>query len=173
VVSLDKCNSCHFKLEFHGRNRNTIEHCVKCHNPAKTETGRPASAGKQQSISFQAMIHGIHAGAEREGGYQIYGGSGTKYDYSGVEYPGDLRNCAACHVNNSEQVSSVPQTASPLNDPKAPIPFVGPVTAACTGCHNSATTYAHAAANTTAIGESCNVCHGPNASFSVTRVHGR
>ena len=45
VVSLTKCNQCHFKLDAHGGNRNTIEQCAVCHNPALTETGRPAAMG--------------------------------------------------------------------------------------------------------------------------------
>jgi OmcA/MtrC family decaheme c-type cytochrome len=173
VVSTDKCNQCHFMLEFHGRSRNTVEQCVKCHNPAKTETGRPAAMGGQQSISFRTMIHGIHAAEMREGGYAVYGGSGSKNDYSEVAYPGDLRNCQKCHINNTEQVSNMPATASPVVDPNAPISYVGPVTAACTACHNSPKTYAHATANTTAVGESCNVCHGTNSTFSVNKVHAR
>jgi len=173
VVQIEKCNQCHFMLEAHGRNRNTIDQCVLCHNPGRTETGRPAAMGKQMSISFKTMIHGIHAGEMREGGYVMYGGSGTKYDFSHVPYPGDLRNCAECHVNGSEQVTNVPATAAAVNDPNAPIGYVGPVTAACAGCHNSAATYSHAASHTTAIGESCNVCHGVNGAFSVNKVHAR
>lgn len=171
VVKIEKCNQCHFMLEAHGRNRNSIDECVKCHNPAKIETGRPASAGKQQSISFRTMIHGIHGAEMRTGGYQIYGGSGTKYDYSEVAYPGDLRNCTKCHVNNSEQTNSMPADAAPVYDPNSPLGTIPPITAACTACHNSTKAFSHAAANTTAIGESCNVCHGPNGEFSVNKVH--
>jgi OmcA/MtrC family decaheme c-type cytochrome len=173
AVTIEKCNQCHFKLEAHGRNRNTIEECVLCHNPNKTETGRPAAAGQQASISMERMIHGIHAAEMREGGYVLYGGSGTKYDYSEVVYPGDLRNCQKCHVNGSEQASNMPATASAVNDPNAPVSPVAPITAACTACHNSVVSYSHALASTNAVGESCAACHGAGGDFSVDRVHAR
>ncbi len=107
----------------------------------------------------------------REGGYAVYGGSGAKNDYSEVAYPGDLRNCTKCHVNNSEQTNSMPADAAPVWDPNSPLGTLQPITAACTACHNSTKAFSHAAANTTAIGESCNVCHGPNGQFSVNKVH--
>jgi hypothetical protein len=48
---------------------------------------------------------------------------------------------------------------------------MGPETAACLACHVTTAAAAHAQANTSAIGESCAACHGPNAAFSVSKVH--
>ena len=172
VVSLAKCNQCHYSLSLHGGNRNTVEQCVLCHNPALTETGRPGAMGKAQSLSFRTMIHGIHGAEMREGGYVIYGRTGTKYDYSHVGYPGDLRNCQKCHINGTEQ-PPMPETASSVNDPKAPINPVAPITAACTACHNSVVTYSHALANTNKLGEGCAACHAAGMDFSVDKVHAR
>ncbi len=45
------------------------------------------------------MIHSIHRGEQLENGFTV-----GSHDYSDVVYPGDLRNCDTCHVNNSQQV---------------------------------------------------------------------
>ena len=173
VVDTAKCNVCHLLLEMHGRNRNQVEHCVQCHNVNQTDAaGRPASAGAAQSISFRLMIHSIHTGADSNRPFVIYGGSGSANDFSDVRFPGDRRNCQKCHVNGSEQLP-LPATVSPVNNPRAPFNPLGAVTAACTGCHTEDATYSHALANTTILGESCSVCHGSSALFSVDRVHAR
>jgi OmcA/MtrC family decaheme c-type cytochrome len=173
VVEIEKCNACHLQLEMHGRSRNRIEYCVRCHNVNQTDAaGRPATAGPAQSINFKVMIHSIHTGENLTREFAIYGGSGAKTDFSGVRFPGDRRNCAKCHVNGSEQLP-LPDYVSTVNNPRAPFNPVGAVTAACTGCHTEDAVYSHALTNTTALGESCSVCHGPNADFSINRMHAR
>jgi hypothetical protein len=90
----------------------------------------------------------------------------------GHGHPGDLRNCQKCHVNGTEQ-PPMPETASSVNDPKAPMNPVAPITAACTACHNSMVTYSHALANTNKLGEGCAACHASGMDFSVDKVHAR
>jgi OmcA/MtrC family decaheme c-type cytochrome len=173
VVEIAKCNVCHLRLDMHSGSRNQIDHCVKCHNVNQTDgIGRPAAAGPTQSINFKLMIHGIHTGENLTRELAIYGSSGTKYNFSHVRFPGDRRNCAKCHVNNSEQLP-LPDGVSAVNNPRAPINPVGAITAACTGCHTSDSAYSHALANTTVIGESCAVCHGRNSEFSINKAHAR
>jgi hypothetical protein len=47
-----------------------------------------------------------------------------------------------------------------------------PTTAACTACHVKLSDTAHAAAQTAGSNrESCDVCHGASAAFSVDQVH--
>jgi hypothetical protein len=47
-----------------------------------------------------------------------------------------------------------------------------PTTAACTACHLKLSATAHAATQTQGTnGETCDVCHGANADFSVDSVH--
>ncbi len=171
VVSLDKCNSCHFSLSLHGDNRNKIEQCVLCHNPNETDVARrPATAGAPETVNFTAMIHRIHTGKEGTRELTIYGFGGSKNDFSGVGYPGNRRNCSQCHVNGSENLPLVGERL-PAKDPRNLVTTLGPVTTACTGCHQSRDALSHALANTTAIGESCAACHGANSEFSVSRVH--
>jgi OmcA/MtrC family decaheme c-type cytochrome len=161
VVATAKCNGCHSALSFHGDNRNAIEACVICHNPGKT--GGPAPG---LPISFSVMIHRIHTGSELTIPYSF----SASANFNEVGYPGDRRDCAACHVNGSEQL---PLSAKllPVTDPSGPLNPMGPVTAACTGCHTQLFTASHALANTNALGESCAACHGPNSEFSIDRVH--
>jgi OmcA/MtrC family decaheme c-type cytochrome len=142
VVALANCNLCHTELAFHGVNRNNVDVCVMCHNP--TLAGR----NSQLSVNFANTIHRVHL-------------EGT--------YPNLLNRCTACHIEGTQNlpgkaVASVSQPAGPLN----PIP---PQTSACTSCHTSIAAYSHAVTNTSNLGEACVVCHGPNATFSVNRVH--
>jgi cytochrome c5 len=74
-----------------------------------------------------------------------------------------------CHANGSEQ--TLPAGLSAVLDPQGPINPVQPITGACTGCHTAIATASHALANTTVLGESCQVCHATGAAFSVAQVH--
>ncbi|MEZ5352503.1 MAG: OmcA/MtrC family decaheme c-type cytochrome [Bryobacteraceae bacterium] len=173
VVSLEKCNSCHASLSLHGDNRNTIEACVICHNPTANDSARrPATAGAPESIDFRMMIHRIHSGPEVGRPYIIYGFGGSVNDFSDVEFPGDRRNCSTCHVDGSEQLPLRAGLAQPA-DPRGPVNPLGPTAAACTSCHSGLPAASHAVSNTNAVGESCAVCHGPNAEFSINRAHAR
>lgn len=173
VVSIAKCNSCHTKLSLHGGNRDRIEQCVLCHNPAATDVARrPASAGPAQSIEFALMIHRIHSGEELSREFAVYGNGNVRHDYNEVLFPGDRRNCSACHVNGSENLPLREDLVN-VTDPRGLVSPMGPATAACTGCHDTRAAASHALTNTNAIGESCAVCHGPNADFAVSKAHAR
>jgi OmcA/MtrC family decaheme c-type cytochrome len=160
VVSIDKCNACHLKLSMHGSQRNQIQQCVQCHNNKKTD-----SAGT--AIAFKLMIHRIHTGEDLQIPYTI-----GKTDMTKIVFPGDRRDCAKCHVNNSEQLP-LPAGLLPVDTPNEPYTPLGPVSAACLGCHTDTAVYAHAYSMTTTIGESCASCHGANEDASVSRVHAR
>jgi OmcA/MtrC family decaheme c-type cytochrome len=191
IVSIDKCNQCHGFLSLHGENRNQIEQCVLCHNPGETDKARRAVATKPsekalppQSVDFALMIHKIHKGElmkEENRGYTVVGYGGTDHDFSEVRFPafspnasaGDMRNCNLCHVNGSEQLP-LQSGLHKVTDPQGVLNPVGRTTAACTACHGSTAAASHALANTTEqLGESCDVCHGGNAEFSVNKAHAR
>jgi OmcA/MtrC family decaheme c-type cytochrome len=160
IVAIEKCNSCHGALSFHGGSRNTTEQCVICHNPTKTGGTAPGT-----SVDMRVLVHRLHTGKELERPYTI--GSFVAQEFG---YPGDRRNCGQCHVNNSEQLP-LSATHNNVADPAGPLNPMGPETAACTGCHDSIQALSHALANSPKGNESCGTCHGPTGDFSVNRLH--
>jgi OmcA/MtrC family decaheme c-type cytochrome len=175
VVSLDKCNSCHGNLSLHGDNRNQIEQCVLCHAPNTDDRAyRPADQMPANSIQMAYMVHRIHTGEHSEQEYTLYGRGGTAYPFhEEVRYPGDLRNCNACHVDGSEQKVAQPGLLA-VQHPRGVLNPMGPATAACTGCHTETFTASHALSNTTEkLGEACGACHSTDYEFGVPKVHAR
>ncbi|HEY4362929.1 MAG TPA: OmcA/MtrC family decaheme c-type cytochrome [Bryobacteraceae bacterium] len=170
VVDIAKCNVCHNTLSVHGNNRNQVNQCVLCHAPNATDADvRPVAAAPNQGINLALMVHKIHNGTGLTTDFTIYGFGGSKNNFNDVEFPGDLRDCAKCHVNGSE----VPplKAVAAVTDPRGPINPVQPTASACTGCHDDLSTASHALSNTSVLGESCAVCHGANAEFAVPKVH--
>ena len=94
------CNNCHFDLELHGFNRNTVESCVICHNPSMTDAARrPADQMPAESISMASMAHRIHTGAEQPNGYSLWGRGGELVlDHAALPPPATGRNCNMCHI---------------------------------------------------------------------------
>ncbi len=162
VVALSKCSNCHQNLGFiHGGRRGNTQECVICHNPTLSD------GTSKQSVSFATQIHSIHRGENLTNPYIL----GTT-NYQEVLFPGDLRDCTTCHVNNSYQVDNVGAVAS-VASPGGFTPTTPPISAACQGCHDDKATASHALANTTALGESCVTCHGISGQFAVDTVHAR
>jgi len=188
VVSLDKCNACHTNLSLHGTNRDRIEQCVMCHNPSENDASTRANAKDPtdkatpaQSVDFGYMIHHIHGGADVKAytgaGYTVVGYGGSHNDFSTVRYPvmnstggsGNIGYCEMCHVNNSEQ--NLPVGLNAVAMPQSTVNPMPRTTADCTACHATTATLSHAVGNTSKLGESCRVCHGPSADWAVSRVH--
>ena len=167
VVSLASCNKCHEKLQLHGSNRNQIEACVVCHNPTLVD----GSGDEAESVSMQWMVHKLHTGEELENDY-ILGDTSFKE----VLYPGDRRNCNACHAGNTYTVP-LPFTNAATATPKNFWSPTMPVATACISCHDGVATAAHAFINTAIFGttqvESCAVCHKESAAHAVSKVHAR
>ena len=187
VVDIKSCNACHTALSVHGTLRNQTQYCVLCHNPSQTDSAQRVNAtnpddkaAAPQGVNFDLLVHRIHTGENLQAdnkSYTIVGFGGSHNDFTDVRFPqmspqgapGDTRNCSACHVNGSEQ--NLPVGLNAVKDPQGPLNPEQAVTAACTGCHVSLGAASHALANTTTLGESCQVCHGPNAEFNVAKVH--
>jgi len=97
VVTDEACTSCHTRMEFHGGSRRGVQMCNLCHveeNSINPESGN--------TIDFQVMIHKLHMGANLPSvaagdPYFFIGYMGAEYNFSEVEYPGDMRDCAQCH----------------------------------------------------------------------------
>jgi OmcA/MtrC family decaheme c-type cytochrome len=185
VVSLTKCNACHQDLAVlfsHGNQRITIEHCVICHNPNGSDIGRRAKPedAPGESIEFARMIHRIHTGEELTQDYSIFGFSGTAASFNEVTYPGDRRNCLACHVNAASYALPLPITNQPVVTERDFFSPRGSATAACTGCHDSRDVAAHTYLNTAFFpkdpntpAEACGTCHGTGTDLDVAKVHAR
>jgi OmcA/MtrC family decaheme c-type cytochrome len=165
IVATENCNKCHAFLSLHGGNRNNAQYCSECHNPNATAASPAGSTLPPQAIDFRTMVHKIHTGEELTTDYSI----GTT-SFNDVVYPGDRRNCTACHINNSQELP-LPDGLLPVVDPRGLLNPDLPTTAACTGCHTTVYAASHALANTTRLGESCAACHGTSADFSVDKVH--
>ena len=185
-VSITNCNKCHQDLGVvfsHGNQRFAIQHCVICHNPNGTDLARrPADHSQDpgESIEFARMIHRIHTGEELTQDYTIFGNSGVGASFNEVTYPGDRRNCLACHVNAAAVALPLPLTNVPVVTDRDFFSPRGSATAACTGCHDSRDVAAHAFLNTayfpnspTVPAEACGTCHGTGTDLDVAKVHAR
>lgn len=166
------CNSCHNE-SLHNGNRNQFDYCVLCHNPNETDQAqRPADQMPAESVNFGGLIHKIHNGANRNW-RSVYGIGGFEDSYPSVTFPSDLGKCDLCHVNGSEQLP-LPAGLLPVKNPVGPITSMGRASESCLGCHDtSPSAIIHVMTNTTQLGESCEVCHGPDDEFSVSKVHAR
>jgi hypothetical protein len=159
VVDDYNCESCHSNLAFHGGVRHDPQYCNTCHMPQELDFDGT------QTFHFKYMIHSIHRGEDLAKGFIIAG-----EDYSDVVYPGDLRDCATCHVNNSQQVP-VASGLLPTMTPQAWWSPMAPNAAACLSCHDDDDAAAHAYSNTAFFGESCGTCHGEGRDAAVDKVH--
>jgi len=171
VVEDYNCESCHVDLVLHGNNRTNANYCVTCHMPLATDEAQVRPGNPEQTIHFKYMIHAIHRGAELEKGFVVAGFNQSIHDYSDVEYPGDLRNCDKCHLNNSQQLSGLPAGLLPTLTPQALWSPMQPQAAACLSCHDSDDAAIHAYTNTAFFGESCVTCHGEGKVAAVDKVH--
>jgi OmcA/MtrC family decaheme c-type cytochrome len=189
IVGLSNCNQCHASLSLHGTLRSNSEYCVMCHNPSQTDVGRRTGATNPadqalspQSINFNLMIHRLHFGSNAaadgpKNPYVIVGFGGSHNDFSDVNFPAmsptgsvtDTRNCTLCHINNSQL--NLPIGLNNVTDPQGWVNPNSTISSACSGCHVSKPHASHMLANTTALGESCTVCHSAGADQAVDKVH--
>jgi OmcA/MtrC family decaheme c-type cytochrome len=157
-----QCNVCHKRLQLHGGSRQNTQLCVMCHNPK-------ATAGQGgETINFRTLIHRIHTGEELQNEFRI----GNNFVANEIRFPGDRRNCAKCHVNDSYKLP-LPEGLVFADNPKGFFTPWGPAASACLGCHDSQDAAAHAFIMTAPFGESCAACHGEGKDFAVSRVHAR
>ena len=207
IVDVKKCMVCHDgrqhgdtivpRLSLHGANRNEEPGlCVMCHNPNQTDAAY-RSTGVEESIDFKRMVHGIHAGGFRKSPLVIIGFRGAVLNFSGVRFPGELRNCLNCHIDQhgkgtfelplASKLGSTIASASMLN----PLPGfievnpandlrISPTAATCSACHDSREVREHMKSKGASFGvvqsvlegkEQCVTCHGPGREKSVRRAH--
>lgn len=157
VVTTEACNRCHDPLAIHGGTRREVGYCVTCHTSQNVD---PESG---DTVDIKVMIHRIHRGANlpsvKAGNpYYIVGNSLRSFDFSGVVWPQDVRNCTTCHAGAQGEVWKTQPSAE-----------------ACGSCHdnvNFQTGQNHGGgpqANT-----ACKTCHpadGPEFGLSVAGAH--
>ncbi len=161
VVTDAACNSCHTRLEFHGGSRRGVGMCNLCHtdsNSINPETGN--------TFDFQVMIHKIHMGANLPSvvagdPYTFVGYMDHVEDFSGVQYPWDMRDCGKCHQGTQGERWLTRPTVKP-----------------CASCHDR--TYfgtgeppegwtRHTAGPRD--DSECHVCHGEDSLEPITKSH--
>lgn len=171
MTDVGSCNGCHDKLALHGGGRVDTQYCVMCHNPGTTD---PESG---ENLNLSTMVHKIHAGkylkAKTGNDYTIWGYNNSKNDYAEVAFPGNVRNCAACHSADT----AAKKALTPQGDNWKTTPSKG----ACLTCHQSdagspwanihLTTLklgatAQAVSNTTCAG-----CHADGKAQSTEKAH--
>jgi len=171
IVDMAKCNDCHGKLALHGGQRTVMGECLMCHNPNTDDHEvRPEDRMPAESVQLKWMIHRIHMGEELMNDYTIFGYRSSEHNYNHVVYPGDLRNCEACHYPGT-YTPPMPEGTLPTTTPREAYSPMMPAAAACLSCHDSETAALHAYVNTAPFGESCAACHGDGKAFSVDKVH--
>jgi len=197
VVAGANCAQCHgtfsVDLDIHGGSRNNVEYCVVCHNANVSDFARRRHAvatgavAATETIHLKPLLHRLHTGESlSQKPFIVYGfgsapANNTPHDFGDVRYPRDRRDCAACHVADTQLVplpsgvlptrtsevtgsgGSATETATGSQPPTA---------AACLSCHDDADAALHAEINTPMGGaESCAVCHGEGKLADVATVH--
>ncbi|HZT09221.1 MAG TPA: c-type cytochrome [Chloroflexota bacterium] len=180
IVKTENCNACHGTLATHGGTRRNTEFCVMCHNATQSDADKRMAVGgplPPEPVQFRNFIHRIHTGEDLTRPFVVYGGSPTApqpVDLAAVHpFPKDRANCALCHVQDSYMISQTLEASAALRvilDGQV-VRELPPVTAACTGCHDSPQAFAHAASQTSGGVESCALCHAQGRPYSVTTVH--
>ena len=182
IVQTETCNGCHGALALHGGGRRNVELCVICHNAVVADTDkRNIRAGPMppESVLFSNMVHRIHTNEDLTKPFIIYGGAATNVqpvDLAAIEpFPEDRANCAVCHQQGTFNIT--PQLAAKTGVKVTVggnvVRQMGPITAACTGCHDSDQATAHAVSPLAGGGDAelCGTCHGTGRQFSPTAVH--
>jgi OmcA/MtrC family decaheme c-type cytochrome len=196
VVDDANCQTCHgeFSLDFsvHGNLRNQQQYCVLCHNPEQSDYARRrndpeavAAGSEVATIDYKVLIHKIHRGEDlAQKPYYVYGfgtppANYTRFDFAEVLFPGNLADCATCHVEDSYLIPPFPGTAlptqqahiDPANSQLVIDGHLGPITSACTACHDTEEAEAHAQTQTSDGVETCGVCHAEGRIAAVSLAH--
>jgi len=176
-----------------------------CHNANNVGDERisrfESSVVTAQSVDMRVFIHKIHMGEKLHEQPFILGGfpapdainpAGTPIDFGEVRYPGDPRDCGACHIAGTfnlplEGAGLLPTHVHELTcneDPAADGDdycddrsitddrLFGPAGSACTGCHDAPGTLVHAMSYTLPDGnEDCATCHGTGDAYDAFIGH--
>ncbi len=150
IVDNDTCNACHDNLVFHGGARFDLQYCAMCHESYSFD----AQTGN--TIDLRVMIHKIHRDNLPTKPYGIFGYGNNWYDFSGIQFTQDQRNCETCHEE------------SDADTPQASFWRTNITREACGSCHdyvNFDTGAGHG--GVAATDDQCFTCHGPSSNFGL------
>ncbi len=203
VVTTEQCGACHgvFSKDFsvHGGLRNSTVYCPLCHNPSFDTLSRQlppiGETATTTPIDFKVLVHKIHRGENLTMPYILYGflppalfpnQTEAPMDVRAIVFPGDLRDCEACHQPatyvldpghgvvgpgvhgpTTRQFIREERTKTVVAESMAPA-----VVAVCTSCHDDADPVSgvnHPAGPQPP--DSCATCHGVGHPLSVERLH--
>jgi OmcA/MtrC family decaheme c-type cytochrome len=159
---------------------------------------------EEQSIDFKRMIHSIHGSAVRSTDYIVYGFGNNSHDFTDLRYPREPSDCQACHLEGTYELPLASSVLGTTIDTEATVnvasPFgtsnfvgdaleqgddrlISPAAAACSSCHDDATSQLHMEQNGGQFGNiaeegsnsqgSCAVCHSEGSIADVHEVHNR
>ncbi len=177
VVDRNNCNQCHLDLgspagiSIHGGSRRNTEYCIMCHNANFADNPAPSVRPAAESLHFKYMVHSLHMGDDRPVATAF--GSRNQAQTTEILFPGIINNCTNCHKTGTNLLP-LPKNLLPtkVTQNNVVIKTIQPIAAACTACHASPETQAHAEINTSAKNiESCVTCHAENREFAVSKMH--
>lgn len=127
--------------------------------------GNPLGSGGNGPMKFADFVYPARIydcqTCHKPDSYKLPTGAGLAW--SAVSLGGPVA-AATNAVGTTNPAAGEALAAVGLYDPLKTI-RIGPAQAACGSCHNSTAAKSHYIVNSTATGESCNVCHGPGAAF--------
>jgi hypothetical protein len=160
------CADCHEDTRMHGSYfavKFDPDICKSCHDYERQMPGSVGWATANSGFGAAPLarrVHGVHFGNYLDKPEDIH----LRYDYSGVIFPQDVRNCAKCH---SEETSGTWETE--------------PSRLACNACHDTDGAISHTTLMTNDPTpadpwsgdevETCQVCHGSGRDFSPDKMH--
>jgi OmcA/MtrC family decaheme c-type cytochrome len=177
IVSSAACFTCHGptlagvndagETTDHGR-YTEVKTCNQCHSLS--------SYVSNQNADLAPFVHSIHSGKPSQdnggGAYQ------SSHDFSGVEYPNNLWNCAKCHADGTAVDKATADDEDGPVAAEADLAYSNPTRRACGACHsdvNFETGENHDGGVQTSDGL-CKACHPPSGAitailFPVKTVH--
>ena len=179
----ESCNECHGALALHGGGRRNVELCVICHNATESDVAKRATRDGPQPpepVLFSNLVHRLHTNEDLTKPFIIYGGSPTnvqRLDMGATmePFPKDRANCALCHEPGMFNITPVlaAKTGIKVTVGGQVVRQTGPITAACSGCHDSDQATAHALSALAGAGavETCGTCHGTGRQVSPAKIH--
>lgn len=188
----EACSNCHTKGAY---DRTVGGRGIACPTGNECQSWETCTAGTcvittdptpNATIYLPSLVHSIHFG-RLKGNYANSSGiltgnavwvgyNNSVNDFTDVLFPQDVRNCTKCHADTAATCSATAVCGAGqrcVGGKCRNVAWYTASAAVCLSCHDSGPAHWHAQLQTIpGTGqESCEVCHGEDAEFAVTRVH--